>query len=351
MSVFPTIARIDTPPGPSAPTRRAPLASARRPPLLSRVADSLFWLGRYAERFEQTARALRVVGALLTDVGDLAPALLRRQWHSLTRIAAVADLDDEGDTLGYGPRVARYLALDLLNPGSIAGSVTRARENARAVRSELSVEVWRGLNALYWSVQSDELRARFDENADEVLEGVMQSALMFAGAADGTLDHDQRWQFLRCGRALERAEFTVRILAERLELLDELGPDLEAPLRNNQLFALLRMCCCMEGYRRQTGGVLDAARIAEFILLGATYPRSVLFNVAEAGAALVAVREETTTLGSVDQAERTLGRLAALLRYGDADDLSPRGAATLARQVQRSLHEAAAQVQQTYFLK
>src|SRR5687767_11795385 len=153
-------------------------AAAR--PMLARDADSMYWMSRYVERGEHVARLLLVNSNLLMDVGELAPTLQQRQWQSVLtvfRLEAPPAADGAAGSSGsgghsgggaaLGARVAQYMVFDRENPNSLLNCITRARENARAIRENISAEMWESLNTIYWSVRGDEARARFEESPDD----------------------------------------------------------------------------------------------------------------------------------------------------------------------------------------
>lgn len=325
---------------------QVPIAADR--PLLSRVAHSLYWMSRYVERTEHIARVLKINTNLLMDVGDLAPELLDRQWQSVMQITSMPFEPPGNGTLGE--RVARSLTFDPLNLNSLVACVGSARENARAIRSEISNEMWEQINQLYWTIRSDETRDRFAEQPDELLNMAIQGSMLFQGVTDQTLDHDQRWMFTQLAKSLERIDMTCRILDARHDALQDAEEQMEAPLRNIQWMAVLRMCCSIETYRRQFSGELDPLRVIGFVILEDGFPRSIRFNVEQALSAISAIRLATSPT-SVDPAERILGRLAATLAYANPNEIADEGVKDYLRMIVTETRTAAANVLQTYFLK
>jgi len=164
-------------------------------PLLARDADSMYWLARYIERAEHVARQLLVNSNLLVDVGDLAPELQDQQWRSVMTITRTAPHDGALPATAAGAGIPRYMTFDRDNANSLITCVTRARENARAVRENISAEMWECVNTLYWSIRGDDAPARFEESPDNFYRHVMTGSMLFQGLTDQTLDHDQRWLF------------------------------------------------------------------------------------------------------------------------------------------------------------
>ncbi len=318
-------------------------------PLLSRVADSMFWMSRYVERAEQHARLLKVNTALLMDVGELAPAMQPKQWQSVLDIARVADPEVDPNQ-NYGAHVARYMTFDPLNPGSLVTCLSRARENARAVRSDISAEMWRAVNAQYLAARAEDALLRYEEQPEEFYDSVMNGAMMFAGISDHTLSHDQRWHFIRLGRSIERAEVTCRVIEARFSALMDKQTSLESSLRNIQWMAVLRMCCSIEAYRRMHVGDLEPVNVAAFLIFERDFPRSVFQSVRDALGAISGIRRLTSPR-SLDPAERVLGRLSASLEFTDPSEFSADTVGELLQTIRAGLQDAANLVTQTYFRK
>jgi uncharacterized alpha-E superfamily protein len=320
--------------------------SAERP-LLSRVAHSLYWMSRYMERAEHVARVLKINANILMDVGDLAPEHVELQWRSVMQITSMNFEPDGPGTLGE--RVARSLTFDSLNANSLVSCIGAARENARAIRSEISNEMWEQINQLYWTIRTDESKPRFDEQPEELLNTAMLGSMLFQGVTDQTLDHDQRWMFSMLAKSLERADLTCRILEARYGALEACEDDMEAPLRNIQWMALLRMCCSIETYRRQFSSELDPLRVAGFIILEDGFPRSIRFNVEQALRSISAIRQATSPT-AVDPAERVLGRLSADLAYATDNEIATKGVKEYVRGILIDVQRASAMTLQNYFL-
>lgn len=317
--------------------------------LLSRVADSLYWMSRYIERAEHVARVLKINTMILMDVGDVDAEVLDQQWRSVMRITGIDEKTlGPGGTLG--DRVARSLTFDPLNSTSLISCFNHARENARAIRSEISAEMWEQLNALYWTFRSDDTRQKFEEQPEELYNTAMLGSMLFQGICDQTLDHDQRWNFAQLAKSLERIDMTCRIIRARSEAIEQAQDEFDSPLLNIQWMAVLRMCCSIEAYRRQFSGDLEPLTIAGFLILEDHFPRSVRFNVEQALTAISAIRQVTSP-NALDQTERILGRLRATLTYASAEEIGERGVPAYLQQLLAETQAASAAVQQTYFLK
>ncbi len=328
----------------------APKFHPHRParPMMARDADAMYWMSRYVERAEHIARLLLINSNLLMDVGDLAVNIQQREWQS---VLGSVRADPAGIPAGdgsLGSRVAQYLSFDPVNPSSLLCCLTRARENARGIRENISLEMWESLNTLYWSISSDEARSRFEESPDDFYRQVMAGSMLFQGLTDQTLAQEQGWLFIQLGKFLERVDVTSRIIETKFNVLP--GERMqEGGLRTIHWMAVLRSCCSIEHYRRQHVGDMDPLKVASFLILQQNFPRSIRYCVHEAHAAIAAIREEVTPL-SIDPAERILGRLDAQLEYGELAEILREGLPAYLTRIQNDLAEAALSVQKAYFL-
>ena len=317
-------------------------------PMLARDADSMYWMSRYVERAEHIARLLLVNSNLLMDVGELAPTLEQKQWQS---VLLICRLDPELPG-GDGPlagRVGKFMTFDPDNPNSIVNCVTRARENARAIRDNISAEMWECINTLYWSLRSDDARARLEDAPEEFYRSVIMGSMLFQGLCDQTLAHDQGWQFAQLAKSLERADVTCRVIETKFNILRSADNLLAGALKNIHWMAVLRSCCSIEFYRRQHVGDMDPIRVASFLILEPSFPRSIRFSIERARQAMQAIRSEVTPF-AIDPAERVLGRLAADLEYAEASEIMAEGLPNYLLRIQNDLAEAAMALQKNYFM-
>jgi uncharacterized alpha-E superfamily protein len=280
--------------------------------LLSRVADALYWITRYLERAEHTARLVDVAIDLRlgrTAVPDASAARL----YGLALPAGV---------LLNSASLTEIAFFDAANSNSVAACVVAARENARQVRDEISSEMWEQLNALFLRVKQirdDPARAaRINEAARAVLEG----AHLFAGVTDAMMGHGEGWYYLQAGRFLERAVGTARVLDTFFT--DESGPVAMPPLDRADWVALLRSCAALEGYCRQYTADVRPERVTEFLLLNAECPRSIRFAATRVETALQALAKYSGRATGA-RAERLAGRLRASLDYAQVDEVLSEG--------------------------
>jgi uncharacterized alpha-E superfamily protein len=317
-------------------------------PMLAREADCMYWMSRYMERAEHVARLLLVNANLLIDTGDLAPKMQNRLWQNLLTILRLPDLEEEEDK-PIGSRVEQFLTFDGKNPNSILACLSRARENARGIRENISSEMWESLNTLYWWIRSDEAVKQFEESPDGFWRSVMSSSMLFQGLTDQTMAHGQRWHFTQLAKHFERADVTCRVIETKHYTLASSEAMAESTIRNINWMAVLRSCCSIEAYRRHHLGDMDPLKVSAFLVLEKTFPRTVRFSVHAACDAISQIREGANPT-TVDEAERILGRLDAQLEYAEMGEILSEGLPAYLGRIQTALSDAALAVQKAYFL-
>ncbi|MCF2528942.1 alpha-E domain-containing protein [Yinghuangia soli] len=304
-SDIPLPARPEPGAGSEPPGARRPDAP---PSLLSRVAESLFWMGRYVERADDTARLLDAfVHRMVEDPWTDEPAACR----SLLGVLGLSDAPP-GPTAPFGPPLdtqatIRRIAFDEDSPSSITGALLLARENARGVREVVSSEIWECLNVTRHGLAASR-RSAEQLGPAAFLTHVRERAALFSGLADATLSRDEGWRFLVLGRSLERADMTARLLSV---FLTGDGP---MPDRTT----LLRAAGAEESFLRTYGGAAGTDRAVEFLLLDRLFPRSVLHALSTAEECLLALGPAAAErTGVADEARRPVGRLRTRLEYAD----------------------------------
>jgi uncharacterized alpha-E superfamily protein len=249
-------------------------------PLLSRVADSVYWMARYIERAENVARFIDVNFHLQLDL-PLAPA---HQWQPL--------IDTAGDTAVFKERyggaseeeVVQFLAFDDENPNSIYSCLRFARENARSVRETISLEMWEQINSMYLQIQLQRGMAQHD-SLPEVMRSIRLACHMFQGITDATMSHDEAWHFLRVGRMIERADKTSRILDVKYFILLPSPVNVGSPFDDLHWTAVLKSVSGFETYRKQRGRI-SPTEIVEFLVMDRDFPRAIRHCVDVAGDSL-----------------------------------------------------------------
>jgi len=276
--------------------------------MLSRVADSLYWMSRYLERAENTVRQLDVTLNLMLDTGN---AGQESRWRQL--VAALGNsvkLEWNGDLESMASR----LVFDSLNHASVTYCVNAARENARQVREEISTEQWQRLNRLYHQMHSAQVQLQFRASISDMLTTVVDGIHLFKGVSDTTMIHGQGWQFIRLGRYLERA-YAIATLLEVYQ------PGLTSPPEHGpaghqylEQVGLLRCCTAFEAYCQVYTADLTPDRILEFLLLNRDFPHAIRYSVDGVRSSIEAI-QRTGGRRPPDDLMAGMGRLHAMLSY------------------------------------
>lgn len=305
--------------------------------MLSRTADHLFWMARYIERAENTARMLDV--NLSTSLLPQSAQAAERGWRAVLGISELLPAFDARYAYLSKRDVLDFMVRDPHNPSSIYSCLQSARENARAVRGTLTTEVWETHNGTWLELQRVLKERRFERDPQEFFEWVKFRSHLSRGVTIGTMLKDEAFYFVRLGTFLERADNTARILDVKYHGLDG-APDLVAEdspggIDHHQEFyywaAVLRSVSAFEIYRKVYRDVITPARVAELMILRGDMPRSLASCINELGVNL----DHVANSGS-GETQRRAGLLAAELRYGRIEDILGQGLhAYLARFLER----------------
>jgi uncharacterized alpha-E superfamily protein len=272
--------------------------------VLSRIAESLFWFGRYVERAEDTARILDVhYYLLLEDPGVDEEAACR------ALLEVMGQGDRPGPTLD-AQFVTDVLAYDVDSPCSIVGALTAAWENGRGARETLSAETWRCLNATFQALPRSVAHAD-RQSPHDFFDWVKERAAILAGLADSTMSREDGWRFLVLGRNLERADMTARLLSARYT--DAWG--------HAGWVTTLRCCSAHEAYLRTYQRAVDASLAAEFLLLDRLFPRSLFHALSTAERCLAELDPRSGRTGLDDEARRLLGQARTGLEFTQTGEL------------------------------
>ncbi|MCV7281272.1 alpha-E domain-containing protein [Mycolicibacterium flavescens] len=267
--------------------------------MLARNAESLYWIGRYVERADDTARILDVTVHQLLEDSSVDPDQASR---TLLRVLGMEPPDDQPLDVWS---LTDIVAFSRGTQGSIVDAISAARENARGAREVTSTEIWECLNTTYNALAERE-RAAKRLGPHEFLSFVEGRAAMFAGLADSTLSRDDGYRFMVLGRAIERVDMTVRLLLSRV------GDSASSPA----WVTLLRSAGAHDTYLRTYRGVLDAGRVVEFMLLDRLFPRSIFFSLRLAEHSLDELMNRPhSRLGATAEAQRLLGRARSELEF------------------------------------
>lgn len=311
--------------------------------MLSRVADSIFWMSRYIERADNVARFIDVNLHLSLDLGPS----LGHQWLPL--VYTTGDQEDFKKRYDNADQaqVIQFLAFDEQNPNSILSCLRSARENARTVREMISSQMWEELNKCYLSLLSAKSSTDVLFSPFEFFNQLKRSAYLIEGVTISTMSHGEAWHFSRLGKLLERADKTSRILDVKYFLLLPSPRDVGTPLDTTQWGALLKSASALEMYRKKHGRITPT-RVAEFLILDRDFPRTMHFCLLRAEQSLLAI-----TGGSPgtfrNRAEQLLGRLRAELDYAHVDDIIETGMHEFIDKFQHHLNDVGACIHDTFF--
>ncbi len=269
--------------------------------MLSRIAESMFWIGRYVERAEDTARILDVQTQMLLEDPTLDAD---ETCRGLLSIMGVEDPPEHVD-LAY---VLNTLAYDPTSSVSIAAAIGAARESARRARETLSVPLWEVINTANRDIVSGQFGAR---RAPGIFQWVRERAALINGTADATMTRDEGWQFLMLGRCVERADMTSRLVATASMTAGT----------SVQWATTLRACGAYEAFLRTYRGQETERAAAEFLLLDRLFPRSVVFSLNRAELCLDNLESSGQRAGFQNDAQRLLGRTRAELEYRSLSDV------------------------------
>ncbi|MBT1451863.1 alpha-E domain-containing protein [Glaciecola sp. XM2] len=240
--------------------------------MLSRVANNLYWLARYLERAENTARLINVNSHLLLDL----PTRVKLGWEPIVDILSFRTMFYERYDNADEKSVIRFMVVDENNPGSIMSALDAARENARTVKEILPQEAWEQLNELYWFVTDNKADVFTRRSRYDFLRKIIQANQSITGLFSGTMTHDDGYDFLRIGRNLERADMSTRIIDVRsASLLTNIDDDSSA-FSNIQWMSVLKSMSAYQMYRRQVRMRITREDVLEFLLLESRFPRSLL---------------------------------------------------------------------------
>jgi uncharacterized alpha-E superfamily protein len=288
--------------------------------MLSRVADSLYWMSRYIERAENNARIADVNLQLLLDLANLREADTSQQWEpiisSLEENELFASLYETLD----GKATIDFVSLQKQNPNSILSCLSLARENARTTREQITSEMWEQINNMYLFAKGDAAKKLLRSSPFEFFKRVVIGSHLFQGITDATMTHSEGWDFIRIGRLLERADCTSRILDVKYHILLPTGEKVGGNVDTIQWMAVLKSCSALEAYRKIYVDQVAPWKVAEFIITHADFPRSIRFSVDSLDSALHRI-SGSNEANYANEAERLSGRLRSDLDYVTIRDI------------------------------
>ncbi len=295
--------------------------------MLSRTADHLYWMSRYTERAENTARMLNV--SYDTSMLPQAPQVARKAWQGVLSISELIPSYAARHGEVQREAVLHFMVRDESNSSSIASCLRAARENARAVRGALTTEAWETQNQTWLELKRLLAEGDWERDPGQFFEWVKHRSHLSRGVTLGTMLQDEAFHFLRLGTFIERADNTARLLDVKFHAIER---DYHGSARNGasgkaatpfdfyHWSALLRSVSAFEVYRKVYRDVITPERVAELLMLRSDMPRSLLASMLEVAANLESVANDQSR-----ETQRKAGRLLADLRYARIDEILATG--------------------------
>ncbi len=286
--------------------------------MLSRVANSIYWMCRYIERAENVARFISVNLNLLLDM----PAQESNQWEALVMITGDQDVFAEKYDAYTKEAVINFLTFDRDYGNSILSCLAMSRENARSIREIISSEMWEHLNNFYLELREASSIELAHHDPQHFFKIIQMRSHLFTGLLDSTMSHGEAWNFARMGMMLERADKTSRILDVKYFLLLPQIDLVNTSIDNIQWTAVLKSASAAEMYRKKNH-LITPQLVAQFLIFDKSFPRSIRHCINKAHICLLRILDGANR--SINLPERLLGRLTADLEYEDIDDVIQRG--------------------------
>lgn len=303
--------------------------------MLSRVADTLYWMSRHLERAEHTARLLDLHLHLMLDQ---TPATAAARWDRL--FASLWTERPPGVIDAYA--LTQYLTFDITHENSIVASIASARENARQLREQISSEMWEQVNRMYFGVRSTHLDQIWEDQPHTFFLSIKEGCHLFHGITDSTMNNGQGWRFIQLGRSIERATAIARLMDAHYAAYAETPKNATVDSDFMDWVSLLKSCTAFEAYCKVYTADLRPDCIAEFLLLNAEFPHSIRFAVHQMETALGAIAAETESKRA-KTLHRLAGRLRAAVDYGQIHEILDNGMDRFADDIQaqcRQIHDA-----------
>ncbi len=311
--------------------------------MLSRVAESIYWMARYIERAENTARFIEVNLNLVLDQ----PMGVDQPWRPLINASGDEKVFDKHYEIADADSVTRFMAFDRSYPNSVISTLRNARENARSVRESLSSEAFEQINALYHYVNAEARSGVVLDSPTDFFDSIRRHCHLLTGILDATMSHDLAWHFANMGRLLERADKSSRILDVKyftlLPTVDSVGTAHDDLQWSSLLFSISGF----EAYRRQHH-MIRSESVVDFFLLHPEFPRSVLFCIENTEWSLAAIAR-----GATDERHAVAANLVAevrqRLRETEATEIVRFGLHEFVDSLQSDMNRIGAAITQTYF--
>ncbi|MGB0257884.1 MAG: alpha-E domain-containing protein [Coraliomargarita sp.] len=306
--------------------------------MLSRVANSLYWLSRYLERAENLARLVEVNRYDSLDSSSRISKASETEeiWGPLLTATSMQAAYSESKD----PEVGWFLTFSENNPDSIRQCIAQARENARMVRDQISEELWRELNRFHLFIRSEQAEALWQDQPETFHRRTIEFCMLLSGLTNATILHDEGWHFIQVGKFLERADKTTRVL-------DMLAYQGEA--QRNKLASALKSCSAFSAFQQEFRGAITLDNSMAFLLFSQSFPRSVRFCMHQLDEHLHAI--SATKSGSFsNEAERLTGSALAQLNFSSISNVLQIGYHPYIDALQQQFNHIGQQIFETYIL-
>ncbi|WP_405571153.1 alpha-E domain-containing protein [Winogradskyella sp. Asnod2-B02-A] len=311
--------------------------------MLGRVANTIYWMNRYLERAENYARFMDVNYNLSLEL----PPNEVEQWQPLVLITGDWKLYESLYPKVEKSKVIYFLTFDKENPNSIFNCILNSRENARAVRAEITKEVWEQINALYYLVKNAAAKKnQTDKELRRFFTEIKNGCQLVYGMYYATISRNDGWHFGKLGQLIERADKTSRVLDAKYHLLLKSPKLVGSSLDLIQWAALLKSVSAYDMYRKKYGK-LTASGIAEFLILDTEFPRSILACLLSAERCLVTL--SGSSVGFSNMAQKKLGVLKSQLEYVDINDIIAEGMHEYLDDIQGKLNDISSAIYNSFF--
>jgi uncharacterized alpha-E superfamily protein len=310
--------------------------------MLSRVADSLYWINRNVERAENISRFVEVSEAMALDC----PPGSAEPWLPLIEASGDRKLFDELYPVVTPDAVIHFLVREAKNPSSVLNCIANARENARQIREVMTTEMWEQINDIYWTLQEE---AFWRQPPQEQLREIRRACQLFYGITDATLSRDLSWQFSRLGRLLERADKTTRILDVKYFLLLPSPEEVGGVLDELQWISLLRSAGAYQMFRQSSQQAIEPKAVAAFLLLDPIFPRSVRYCLERISDTLRIIRGSSVPRPA-DDLECLIGLTLAHWSFTRIDELVATGLHEAIDNFQSDLNRLHELIEARYFI-
>lgn len=314
--------------------------------MLCRVADSLFWMSRYIERAECTVRLVDVTLQTLLEPEQSYEDITYKHWQPILQSLGDDAIFEEKYKERTSQNVTYFLTFDSENPSSVFSCIALARENARMIRDQISSDMWEAINTLYLFLKKQNADTICREIKFEFFKRIKESSILFQGITDSTFPQQVGYYFIICGRYLERAEKTCRIIESKRFMTNQIVEKADA-IDIAQWAAILKANSAFEAYHRVFVSEIEESSVLEFLILSKNLPRSLFFCIQKLQFAMHMISGCPSSHFS-NEAERKTGMLLSKLNYGSPSELTYMGDDSLLSEIESCLEEIAVELSERY---